>query len=322
MDYAGLFDDEPTAEERARVLALALGGRENLGMLAVGGQNDLLKAPGAALLRSVDEGRGVLASASQARAGARLRRGLEREQQTFQAGEAEKGRAFQARQGALNRALSREKADAAAHKPPHGAAVSESIEHQETEKDVENYGKRTEGSASVLNDLRALEAAAAQPDIPGVSKGYRFVPDVMEGLLLDEDELSTRQAARGMVGNLLKMRSGTAASDAEVARVMAELGMGPNASEEEFRVGLKRLTQNYRDEVGQKFRTMRPEAQRRARERGLLTAEDFAAAPPAEGAPGAQAQPRQEVRRQVNRTLGKTRVTYSDGTVEELDGIR
>jgi hypothetical protein len=164
---------------------------------------------------------------------------------------------------------------ARARRPAAPSPVQTFREEAAIEKDIHALGKSLEGMPAIQNDLNTLVEYADRKDIPGVAKGYQWVPDFMEPLITDDEGKKVRQSARGVVGAYLKMRSGTAASDAEVARLMSELGMGPNATEEEFKTGLKRAIGNFKDEVRLKKAGVRPQAVDEAKRRGMRMDEAF-----------------------------------------------
>jgi hypothetical protein len=138
------------------------------------------------------------------------------------------------------------------------------------DKQVETLSKRTEGSAAMKADLDTLDKYAAGGDIPG--KGATgWLPDIM----VSNDGIKVRQAARGVIGSLIKMRSGTAASEREVDRILGELGMGDTASDDQMRAGIARLREQATEELRSKEAGARPEAVREARGRGLVTSQDM-----------------------------------------------
>lgn len=160
---------------------------------------------------------------------------------------------------------------------------------KDLDKQIETLSKRTEAAPAMRNDLRELEAGD-QEDIPGVGPIAGRLPMWM----LSEDGKRKRQAARGLVGTIIKERSGTAASEKEIDRIMEETGLNM-ANEEQFRLGVDRLREQVTDVLRAKEAGARPEAVEEARRRGLVTSKDIT---PADGGLPAEKKARlEELRR-------------------------
>jgi hypothetical protein len=140
----------------------------------------------------------------------------------------------------------------------------------QNDKQIELLSKRTEGAAALKSDLGTLQKYANEGDVPGVGM-TGFLPN----LLVSDDGVKVRQAKRGIVGNLIKQRSGTAASEKEIDRILEELGMSDGATDDQFRTGLSRLSQQSAEALQGVEAGARPEAVREARRRGLTTSEDI-----------------------------------------------
>jgi hypothetical protein len=174
-------------------------------------------------------------------------------------------RSDEMRQRGLDRALQREmmagtRTDAAANR-----------QAQYDDKAVLDLSKRNEGTASIAQDLKTLIRTAQEDDIPGVGVFDGRKPD----LLVGSDGIQTRQAARGLQGAIIKQRSGITVSEKELTRILGELGMGDGATEESYRLGLKRLIQQAH-ESGQGVEAgYRPEVVQEARRRGMTTSQDL-----------------------------------------------
>lgn len=190
--------------------------------------------------------------------------------------------AFQRGENAKNRAARRSGGPSTAQ-----SAAAEA----RLERDVQNAGSDLEGAGTLKGDLAYLDQQAAKDDIPGVGRWDSKKTGLLS-VFASDDDTRTLQTMRGVVGRLLKERSGTAASDSEVERVMTELGMGPNATEQEFRVGLKRLRGDVGSALTNKQARYRPEVIDTYRSRGGVTASDIA---PHGGVP-AQSAPQRVVR--------------------------
>lgn len=103
-----MTDDEPTAQEKAQAMAAALRRKHAVGTLGMLTGDKVLSGYGQTQLRDAEGMGNDLASAGRTRSGNALSRTIQKERQDFSAGEAQKGRDFQAKQGGLNRAMQRE----------------------------------------------------------------------------------------------------------------------------------------------------------------------------------------------------------------------
>jgi hypothetical protein len=229
------------------------------------------------------------------------RAGMEREdaqradEQGFRASEAEKDRALQ-------RELARNRGGVGG-----GGGRAAAMAANVLERDVQKAGEDLEGAGILKGDLDYLDQQAALEDVPGVGKWDSLKTGLLS-VFASDDDTRTLQTKRGVVGRLLKERSGTAASDAEVERVMTELGMGPSASEQEFRVGLKRLRNDVGRALATKQARYRPEVVETYRQRGGTLASDIAATPTAGGE-----------RKQYSASRNMTRVLDARGNVLRME---
>lgn len=188
---------------------------------------------------------------------------IREDEQTFRATEAQKDRDLQ-------RELARRRGGAGGRSAAQTAAAQNRLE-----ADIQKAGEDLEGAGTLASDLDFLDQMAARDDIPGVGRWDSKKTGALS-FLASDDDTRTMQTMRSVVGRLLKERSGTAASDAEVERVMTELGMGPDATEQQFKVGVKRLRQDVGNALATKQARYRPEVVQTYRERGGKTAQDIA----------------------------------------------
>lgn len=179
--------------------------------------------------------------------------------------------AFQAAENAKDRAARRAR----------GGGTRTAAAQASLERDVQKAGEDLEGAGTLSGDLQYLDQQAAKDDIPGVGRWDSKKTGLLS-VFASDDDTRTMQTMRSVVGRLLKERSGTAASDAEVERVMGELGMGPGSTEQEFRVGLQRLRQDVGSALRTKQARYRPEVIQTYQQRGGKTAQDIASAPQAQ----------------------------------------
>jgi hypothetical protein len=172
-------------------------------------------------------------------------------------------------QAAVQRALDRK--DAAATRAEERATREEQRQGDKVESDVQGLSKRMESAPGLARDISTLATAAQQPDIPGVGPIAGRLPDWM----ISDEGVKVRQAARGIIRNVIHESSGTAASDQEVDRIMGELGMKMGGSEDAFRLGLEGLAQKTRALLKAKEAGYRPEAVELARKRGMTLSSDI-----------------------------------------------
>lgn len=147
------------------------------------------------------------------------------------------------------------------------------------ETDVQKLEKRigdlTPGIITKLKNLEKIVPGGIEGsediDVPGVGPAMFAVPDIALG-----SEASDIQSnARGLASDLIKLQSGTAASDQEVSRKMKELGMSPGSKVSTFRSGLKRLKNQIKIELKNKESGFRPEVKETYKTRGGLTHESI-----------------------------------------------
>jgi hypothetical protein len=144
---------------------------------------------------------------------------------------------------------------------------------RETQQLEKRIGDMTPGIVTKLQNLEDLIpggiAGEESADVPGVGPGMFVVPD----FLLGEKASDIQQNARGLAADLIKLQSGTAASDKEVDRKMKELGMSPGSKSSTFRSGVKRLKKQITVELKNKEAGFRPEAREIYKSRGGITHE-------------------------------------------------
>ena len=300
--YSLLIGDDDSAEAKAKALAAALGPQRQLGLLGQLSGDRVLAPVGQGILGDVMRREQAMAQVP----GQRLEQALQR--QRLRASEAELTdagapvsdvyRQLGARLGvALPQAMTMrqakdalgiaEKAYAAEQRAKelnlNRAAMRDAREDARTDREgkqldaqIETLSKRLESAPAMKRDLDTLREAAAKEDIPGVGplEGRATEAPILNWFASDEGT-KVRQAAKGIIGNLIHARSGTAASEKEVDRIMKELGMGTGATEAQFRLGLERVLAQSEETMRGKEAGARPEAVREARQRGLVTSQDL-----------------------------------------------
>lgn len=142
-------------------------------------------------------------------------------------------------------------------------------DNPEMNRNVEALSKRLENVPSMRSDLAKLIPYIHKSSIPGVGRVESALP------VFGDEAIVVRQAARGLVGALIKEQSGTTASQDEVNRKLEELGMGKFGSEQEFKAGAKRLIENLYQTVKSKESGYTAEALQTFRQRGGTTSDDL-----------------------------------------------
>lgn len=171
----------------------------------------------------------------------------------------------------------------AASKNSRGDLEQEYRKERNLENNVQKLEKRIgDITPGIYTKLQNLEKALpggieggeeVDADIPGVGVGQFMVPDFMMG-----DEASNiQQNARGLAADLIKLQSGTAASDKEVDRKMKELGMSPGSKASSFRNGLIRLKDQVAVELRNKQAGYDADVNYTYKDRGGITSDDISA---------------------------------------------
>lgn len=106
--------------------------------------------------------------------------------------------------------------------------------------------------------------------IPGVGVGESAFKD----FLLSDKGSAIRQDASSIAAAMLKIQSGTAASEAEVTRLMETYGISPTSKESTFRRGIKNLTEEFISTVNGTEAGFEPNIVARRKSLGGMTAED------------------------------------------------
>lgn len=139
----------------------------------------------------------------------------------------------------------------------------------DTQKLEKRIGDMVPGIVKKLQNLDDMIPGGIEGagDVPGAGPGKFLIPDVM----LSNEASEVQQNARGLMADLIKLQSGTAASDQEVARKMKERGMGPGSKPETFRSGLRLLRDELVTAVKNKQAGFRPEVIEKYKSREGLT---------------------------------------------------
>lgn len=162
-----------------------------------------------------------------------------------------------------------------ARKPPRPSFAQEWRQIQADERDLQKLGKDTEEMAALAPDMqRLLNAAGQKGDIAGAGILGSRAP----GFLLDQEGIQNRQAAMRVASALLREVSGAAVTPQEAQRFMEGRGLGPGATEAQFRSGARSLANELAARLRAKQGKYRPELVNVLRSRGGFTADQLPAA--------------------------------------------
>lgn len=157
----------------------------------------------------------------------------------------------------------------------------------------------------------------------GEAPGYGRVAGILPDALVSQKGEDLRQGVQAIFNIELKDRSGAAVSDQELDRLKREFGQGSWKTADQLRKGLiqyeNRLKEVIRNiNAGEDPEVTKEYVKRGGKDFGNIKGRDLAA--PGAPAGGAQKTP---VKKQYSASRKMTRVTYSDGSIEEIpDGGR
>lgn len=148
-------------------------------------------------------------------------------------------------------------------------------EESQRENNVQKLQKNVGDMIPSINEkLMALNNIVNKYDteaLPGVGPAAGTVPDFMLG----EDGSAIRSYAKGVMSDLIKVQSGTAASDKEVERKLKERGMAWDSKPSTFVRGLKTLSAELVSQLKNKQSAYKPEVVELYKERGGMTYQDI-----------------------------------------------
>lgn len=139
------------------------------------------------------------------------------------------------------------------------------------ETDVQKLAKELgDAPANIKVNLRKLDGeikAIGGGDIPGVGPGAMYTPEFLKS---DKGQ-NISQLAYDLTADLIKLQSGTAASESEVKRKLQTLGLGPTSSDRQFQTGLRNLQDKVQEGLRAKEAGFRPDVVKSYAERGGVT---------------------------------------------------
>lgn len=184
------------------------------------------------------------------------------------------------------------------------------------EKDVQELHKRSgEMLPGVVDKLTKMDDILQRSgkDLPGVGTGETWTPDFMLGA----DGQMLRQLGEDLRADVIKMYSGTAASDREVTRRLQAMGGAWKNTDEQFVQGLQFLRDSVAAKQASTEAAFRPEVTQTFKSRGGITAGDIRSVNLQTGGGTAT---RAEKSKRYSPSRNQTEITYSDGTTEVVDG--
>lgn len=144
------------------------------------------------------------------------------------------------------------------------------------EKDVQSLGKDLESVGQMRSDLATLDSFVEKGDVPGFGPVAGRVPDLMAS----NEAISARQSAKRIMAAYIQMRSGTAASDREVERLLAANGLGPTATPEAIKQGVNSLRAMAAETVGRIEAKYHPDVVSTYKNRGGVSKDAFGGSKP------------------------------------------
>lgn len=147
-------------------------------------------------------------------------------------------------------------------------------------------------------------------------KGLGFLESHVPGALLSSEAVRNRTNLQQMANALLKSRSGAAVSDQEYRRFLLELQAGKFPTERSIKAHLGKMGQDARTIIGQLEAGLPQEALQEYKSHpGAVTATDV------NDPEALSPKPTKSImKKEYSPSRNKTRITYSDGTQEILDG--
>lgn len=141
------------------------------------------------------------------------------------------------------------------------------------ESDIQRLGGVLGDSAPLVGKLQQVDTIlnkySAGSDIPGVGETDAWKPD----FFTSKDGTDLRQVVQGIQSDVIRMYSGTAASEGEVRRIANSLGSKLTQGDEQFRYGMQELNEAIHRAQAEKEARFRPEVVSKYRSRGGVNSE-------------------------------------------------
>lgn len=194
---------------------------------------------------------------------------------------------------------------------------------QETEKDIQKLGDTLGNSQDIANALGVVEkelgfrlddaenrggklvVRGKEKDLPGVS-----LPGVGRVGFYSNAAQNLQSAVARVFNTELKDRSGAAVTTPELERLKTEFGSGKFNTEAQLVGAMKEYKRLASQALKNREARFRPEIVDAYRQRGGQTSQDFSSAAPV----------RSVTRKQFSPSRNQTKITYSDGSEEIVDG--
>ena len=143
------------------------------------------------------------------------------------------------------------------------------------ERDVQKLGGVVGDTAPLVGKMQQVDSLLQKYgkglDIPGIGATDAWKPD----LFVSEDGTNLRQVVAGIQSDVIRMYSGTAASEGEVRRIANGLGSRLTQGDEQFRYGMTELNQAIARAQAEKEARFRPEVRDTYRGRGGVDSRDL-----------------------------------------------
>lgn len=115
------------------------------------------------------------------------------------------------------------------------------------QKQAQDYGKDVQAISQYEGALKTLLGVArGSGDVPGTGMLDSRKPEAAKS----DSDVSIEQAKEQLGSALLFVRSGAGVSDKERETTLRSYGLHPSSSEQQFRIGVKKLEQEYQGEIG------------------------------------------------------------------------
>jgi hypothetical protein len=209
---------------------------------------------------------------------ARTQEGFHRDDMSERGKDRALQRQFQAEQNALTR--EGRLAEVQARAKAEGGAKHD----KEFEKDVQNAGKDLQDTTDLVSDVNHLAKVANEE---GSLAGLGWWDSRKPNFLNSADDTAVQQSIKNVLGARIKATTGATATPQEMERIASSYGLQAGASEEQARLGLRKLAADTKRALATRQARYRPEVLSTFKERGGVLASDVQAGGAEPEKPGA-----------------------------------
>lgn len=209
---------------------------------------------------------------------------------------------------------------------PYQKEMKEARTEDKLDRNTRAYSDKLARS-NVPTAIAQLERVYTMLPPEGDAPGYGRVTGALPDALVSQKGEDLRQGVQAIFNIELKDRSGAAVSDQELNRLKKEFGEGSWKTSDQLRKGLAQYENRLKEVVrninaGEDPTALQEYVKRGGRDFGSFKGRSTPAAPVAAPAAAASGQ-KTPVKKQYSPSRKMTRVTYSDGSIEEIpDGGR